>query len=202
MSRPDPLPLPAERQTPHTRLARRVDEAVAERGRAAVAQVAARLLRGTATPQDVTSGAARQILGDDGELAPAAAGALTLGLVWDRRAGEALVAALDDPDPEVRAAALLVLAGHAETLRADAAVDRPLVDRLRRAVGDPDPQVREAAAAALGALARTEDLESALPVLNALVTDVDPELAAAGELALAQLAERLGRPDLVADPRG
>ena len=51
-------------------------------------------------------------------------------------------------------------------------------------------------ASALGALARPEDLESALPVLTGMVMDVDADLAAAAELALEQLAIRLDRPGL------
>lgn len=192
----DPLPLPVEPQTPHARLARRVAQAVAERGEAAVVGVALRLMTGSPTPEDVTSGAAGALLGDDGALSPAATGALALTHAWHRRALPALTAALDSPDADVRSAAHLVLAARAETLRADAAVDRALVDRVRAGCGDPDPEVRASAASALGALATPGDLETAAPVLSALVMDVDADLAAAAELALDHLAERLDRPDL------
>lgn len=198
MSPRDPLPLPVEPQTPHARLARRVDAAVAAHGLPAVSGAAARLLTGATTPDDVTSGLASALLGDDDALAPAAAGALALGTAWHRRSLPALVDAVDAPEAEVRAAAFLVLAAKADALRADAAVDRALVETARAGVGDPDPEVRAAAAGALGALARPEDLDRALPVLSALVMDVDPDLATAGELALAQLAARLDRPDLAA----
>lgn len=200
MTSRDPLPLPVEPQTPHARLARRVDAAVAAHGLPAVSGAAVRLLSGATTPDDVTSGVASAILGDDDALTSAAAGALALGTAWHRRSVPALVGALGAPDAEVRAAAHLVLAAKADALRADAAVDRDLVERVRAGVGDANPEVREAAASALGSLARPEDLETVLPVLSALVMDLDPDIAAAGELALAQLAERLGRPELAAVP--
>ena len=196
MTRRDPLPLPVEPQTPQARLARRVGEAVAEHGEAAVAQVAVRLLTGATTPQDVASGTAGRITGGEGELSPAASGALALTRVWHRQALPALLGALEAGAPDVRAAALLVLATQADRLRADAAVDRRLVDAVRARCADPDPQVREAAASALGALARPEDLGEAVPTLTALVMDVDADLAAAAELALEALAGRVGRPEL------
>ena len=89
-----------------------------------------------------------------------------------------------------------MLASRAGSLRRDAAVDRTLVDAVRAGCADPDPEVRASAASALGALARPEDLESALPVLTGMVMDVDADLAAAAELALEQLAIRLDRPGL------
>lgn len=202
MTSRDPLPLPVEPQTPQARLARRVREAVEQRGEAAVAGLAVRLLTGAVTPEDVTSGAARALTGDDAALTPAATGALALATVWHRRAVPALIEALDAGAPDVRAAALLVLAARADDLRADALVDRALVDRVRETAGDPHPPVREAAASALGALARAEDLARVEPVLSAMVMDVDPELAAAAELALAHVAQRLGRPDLDPAPQG
>ena len=182
----DRLPLPAEPQTPHDRLRRRTEAAVAERGEAAVAGLAVRLMTGAATPDDVTSGAARALTGDDGDLSPAATGALALMHAWHRSALPALTGALTAPEADVRSAAHLVLASRAGSLRRDAAVDRPLVDA----------EVRASAASALGALARPEDLESALPVLTGMVMDVDADLAAAAELALEQLAIRLDRPGL------
>lgn len=197
----DPLPLPVKPQTPHARLARRVQAAVEQRGEAAVAGLAVRLLTGAVTPEDVTSGAARALTGDDDALTPAATGALALSTVWHRRAVPALTDALGADAPDVRAAALLVLAVRADALRADALVDRTLVERVRAAAGDAHPEVREAAASALGALARAEDLERVEPVLSAMVMDLDPELAAAAELALAQLAARLDRPDLDPAPQ-
>ena len=192
----DRLPLPVEPQTPHDRLRRRTVAAVAERGEAAVAGLAVRLLTGAATPQDVASGAARALTGDDGELSPAATGALALTHAWHRSALPALTAALTASEPDVRSAAHLVLAARAGSLRADAAVDRALVAAVLRGCGDPDPEVRASAVSALGALARVEDLEAALPVLTGMVMDLDADLAAAAELALAQLASRLDRPDL------
>ena len=60
------------------------------------------------------------------------------------------------------------------------------MDAVRAGCADPDPEVRASAASALGALARPEDLESALPVLTGMVMDVDADLAAAAELALEQ----------------
>ena len=78
----DRLPLPAEPQTPHDRLRRRTEAAVAERGEAAVAGLAVRLMTGAATPEDVTSGAARALTGDDGDLSPAATGALAPFRAW------------------------------------------------------------------------------------------------------------------------
>ncbi|MCG7423013.1 HEAT repeat domain-containing protein [Micrococcus sp. ACRRV] len=195
------LPLPVEPQTPHTRLARRVEAAVSARGEAAVAGLAVRLLTGAPTPEDVTSGAARDLIGDDGELTPGATGALALGVVWHRGAAGALVAALDAPEPEVRAAALLVLAARADRLRADAQAGRAFVEAVTARASDADPQVREAAASALGALARAKDLSAVEPVLSALVMDVDPELATAAELALAHLAARLDRPELDPTPQ-
>ncbi|MDO4239164.1 hypothetical protein [Micrococcus sp.] len=197
----DPLPLPVEPQTPHTRLARRVQAAVEQRGEAAVAGLAVRLLSGAVTPEDVTSGAARAVTGDDAALTPAATGALALSTVWHRRAVPALTDALGADALDVRAAALLVLAVRADALRADALVDRALVERVREAAGDAHSEVREAAASALGALARAEDLERVEPVLSAMVMDLDPGLAAAAELALAQLAARLDRPDLDPAPQ-
>lgn len=197
----DPLPLPVEPQTPHARLVRRVAAVVDDRGEAAVAGLAVRLLTGAVTPEDVTSGAVRALTGDDGALSPAATGALALSSVWHRRAVPALTDALDADVPDVRAAALLVLAVRADALRADALVDRALVERVRDAAGDPHPEVREAAASALGALARAEDLERVEPTLSAMVMDLDPELAAAAELALAHVAQRLGRPDLDPAPQ-
>lgn len=192
----EPLPLPAQPQTPLSRLSRRVARAVEERGEAAVVGVATRLLAGSSTPEDVTSGAAQAILGDDDALTPAAAGALALTRAWHRRALPALVAALDAPEPEVRSAVHLVLAARADALRADAAVDHALVDRVGAGCCDPDPEVRASAASALGALAGPNDLEAAVPVLSALVMDVDADIAAAAELALDHLAERLDRPEL------
>lgn len=199
----DRLPLPAEPQTPHDRLRRRTEAAVAERGEAAVAGLAVRLMTGAATPEDVTSGAARALTGDDGDLSPAATGALALMHAWHRSALPALTGALPAltgaltaPEADVRSAAHLVLASRAGSLRRDAAVDRALVDAVRAGCADPDPEVRASAASALGALARPEDLESALPVLTGMVMDVDADLAAAAELALEQLAIRLDRPGL------
>lgn len=199
----DRLPLPAEPQTPHDRLRRRTEAAVAERGEAAVAGLAVRLMTGAATPEDVTSGAARALTGDDGDLSPAATGALALMHAWHRSALPALTGALPAltgaltaPEADVRSAAHLVLASRAGSLRRDAAVDRTLVDAVRAGCADPDPEVRASAASALGALARPEDLESALPVLTGMVMDVDADLAAAAELALEQLAIRLDRPGL------
>lgn len=161
----DRLPLPAEPQTPHDRLRRRTEAAVAERGEAVVA----------------------------GE---GAGGALALMHAWHRSALPALTGALTAPEADVRSAAHLVLASRAGSLRRDAAVDRALVDAVRAGCADPDPEVRASAASALGALARPEDLESALPVLTGMVMDVDADLAAAAELALEQLAIRLDRPGL------
>lgn len=192
----DRLPLPAEPQTPHDRLRRRTEAAVAERGEAAVAGLAVRLMTGAATPEDVTSGAARALTGDDGDLSPAATGALALMHAWHRSALPALTGALTAPEADVRSAAHLVLASRAGSLRRDAAVDRTLVDAVRAGCADPDPEVRASAASALGALARPEDLESALPVLTGMVMDVDADLASAAELALEQLAIRLDRPGL------
>lgn len=200
MTRRDPLPLPAEPQTPHALLARRVAAAVAERGEAAVAGVAVRLLTGAVTPDDVVSGAARAVTGDAGDLSPAAAGALALTHAWHRQALPALVGALADEAPDVRAAALLVLAAQADRLRADAAVDRPLLDAVRGRLSDVEPEVRGAACAAVGALARREDLEDVLPPLTAMVMDLDADLAAAAELGLESLAVRVGRPDLRVSP--
>lgn len=196
MTAADRLPLPLEPQTPHALLDRRVAAAVAERGEAAVAGLAVRLLTGALTPDDVASGAARALLGEDGPFTPAATGALALGSVWHRSAAGALQDALAADAPDVRAAALLVLAARADDLRAETLVDRGLVDAVRTCVGDPDPDVRAAAASATGALARAEDLPVVEPVLSALVMDVDPELATAGELALAHLAQRLDRPEI------
>ncbi|MBN6864763.1 hypothetical protein JRG61_07145, partial [Micrococcus luteus] len=105
----DRLPLPAEPQTPHDRLRRRTEAAVAERGEAAVAGLAVRLMTGAATPDDVTSGAARALTGDDGDLSPAATGALALMHAWHRSALPALTGALTAPEADVRSAAHLVL---------------------------------------------------------------------------------------------
>jgi len=192
----DRLPLPAEPQTPHDRLRRRVAAAVAERGEAAVAGLAVRLLTGSVTPADVTSGAARALTGDDGDLTAGATGALALGHAWHRSALPALTSALSAPEPDVRSAAHLVLDARSGSLRADVAVDRALVEAVRGGCADPHPQVRASAASALGALAGPQDLEAALPVLTGMVMDVDADLATAAELALDHLAERLDRPDL------
>lgn len=192
----DRLPLPAEPQTPPDRLRRRVEAALAERGEAAVAGLAVRLLTGAVTPQDVASGAAHALTGDDGGLSPAATGALALSHAWHRSALPALTAALTAAEPDVRSAAHLVLAARAGSLRRDALVDRALVDAVRGGCADPDPEVRASAATALGALAGPNDLEAAVPVLTGMVMDVDADLAAAAELALEQLAVRLDRPDL------
>ena len=143
----DRLPLPAEPQTPHDRLRRRTEAAVAERGEAAVAGLAVRLMTGAATPDDVTSGAARALTGDDGDLSPAATGALALMHAWHRSALPALTGALTAPEADVRSAAHLVLASRAGSLRRDAAVDRTLVDAVRAGCADPDPEVRASAVA-------------------------------------------------------
>ena len=179
----DRLPLPAEPQTPHDRLRRRTEAAVAERGEAAVAGLAVRLMTGAATPDDVTSGAARALTGDDGDLSPAATGALALMHAWHRSALPALTGALTAPEADVRSAAHLVLASRAGSLRRDAAVDRTLVDAVRAGCADPDPEVRASAASALGALARPEDLESARPVRTGRGVGVGADRGAAAARA-------------------
>ena len=74
-------------------------------------------MTGAATPDDVTSGAARALTGDDGDLSPAATGALALMHAWHRSALPALTGALTAPEADVRSAAHLVLASRAGSAR-------------------------------------------------------------------------------------
>jgi hypothetical protein len=196
MSPMEPVDLPPVADTPLRRLQARVDAAVAAHGAGPVASGAVRMLTGETTVEDVTSGLAGTLTGDGAHFSTAATGALVLTGVWHRTALPAVREALAHEDAEVRAAALTVLCVRAEQLRAERAADRGLVAAVQQRCGDASPEVRAAAATALGELAEGRDLEAAVPVLNSLVMDVDPELANAGELALTRLAERLGRPDL------
>ncbi len=104
-----------------------------------------------------------------------------------------LVAALDDRDPEVRAAAVWALGAAAE----------PAVPGLAEALRDEQEAVRTAAAGALGALGPRA--RSAAPVLFAALDDPRANVRAAAAQALASLeltaesvsslAKALGNPD-------
>lgn len=192
----EPVDLPAEPDTPLRRLQARVDQAVAAHGAGPVASAAVRMLTGRTTVEDVTSGVVGTLAGDGEHFSTAATGALVLTGVWHRTALPAVREGLDHEDAEVRTAALTVLSVRAEELRAERAADRELAAAVHERCGDASPEVRAAAATALGELAEARDLELAVPTLNSLVMDVDPELAHAGELALTRLADRLDRPDL------
>ncbi|MDO5633588.1 MAG: HEAT repeat domain-containing protein [Micrococcus sp.] len=180
------------------RLHVRVDAAVAHHREGPVAQTAVRMLAGQLTPDDVTGGIPAALIGEDSPFSASATGALTLTTLWHSSAWRTLRAVLeaDSADPEARAAVLLVMAARADQLRREAAVDSDLVRVVSAACEDPDPRVREAAASALGELAQERDLEPTVAVLGTLVMDVDADLAAAAELALARLADRFDAPGL------
>ena len=187
---------PDRPDTPLTRLHARTEAAATTHGESRTVQTAVRMLTGRTSVEDVTSGLAAMIAGDDEGLSLPAAGALALTAVWHRSAVPALRQALTDDDETVREAALTVLTARAGRLRADQLLDADLVAAVHAACGDPSPGVRGAACAALGELARDRDLETVLPTLSAAVMDVDADLAAAAELGLTRLADRLDRPDL------
>ncbi|MBI5508919.1 MAG: HEAT repeat domain-containing protein [Deltaproteobacteria bacterium] len=118
--------------------------------------------------------------------------ALGLGRLADRRAIPALLAALDDQTPSVRAVALGALAklidrSVAADLRARAIAT---VERLAR--DDPDPTAQKAAVRALEPLAFVERAARPRELRGATYTRVEMFDSSATELGAAAVAEILG----------
>jgi len=111
--------------------------------------------------------------------------ASVLGALGDPAALPALVAALEDADPETRAHAAWALAALGDR-RAVAA----LIERLR---GEQDKEVRSVTAYALGRLGDP----AALPALRVASEASDPALAWQATFARAQLGDATARPALL-----
>ncbi len=88
-----------------------------------------------------------------------------LATLPDSRAGEAIVAALDDEEPAVRVAAVHSLAGVAKAVSESTPGDHtaltPRLVRAREKLADPEPGVRIAAARALTAMLSCGDTDTA-----------------------------------------
>ena len=95
-----------------------------------------------------------------------------LGRTSVEGAGTALVDAVDDdPDPAVQAAALIALAELGGPPTAAAAAEARLAD--------PDPHVRKAALRALEAVVQDRETVLAIPILEELAADPEPDVRAA-----------------------